>query len=478
MVTDLTGLLRAKNLPDKEREIVSKLINVWDKKLARNRKRLDYYHMHNKLQDMDIAIPPRLKDFTTVVGWPEKAVDALASRSRFDGFIFAGEVNNEVKHYLDSNRFRLKYHQLVTSELIHSCAFVTVSRGESLSNPVVIGCYSALNAAGIWDKRYDRIKYGLTIVDVIMDEFGTVKPSWVNLYTDTHVWEIFLEGNDWVAIPHEHMLGRPLIEPLCYRPSLDRPFGKSRINRAVMSITDSGVRNALRSEIASEFFTTPQRYLLGADESSLGDKWDAYLGSILALTVDGSTGEKPTYGQLPQSTMQPHIDYMRSLASRFSGETGIPLNELGVVSDNPSSAEAIYASKEPLIIDAENLNDSNGESLKAIGKMIIATINNKTLDELTEEERSILPRFKNPATPSSSAEADRIVKLASVFDWLPQTDVALEESGFNEDQIERMKIDKRKAQTRASMEARMALKAQQEKAIESEETNGNTSLNS
>lgn len=29
--------------------------------------------------------------------------------------------------------------------------------------------------------------------------------------------------------------------------------------------------------------------------------------------------------------MQPHIDYMRSLAARFSGETNVPLSELGVV---------------------------------------------------------------------------------------------------------------------------------------------------
>ena len=56
------------------------------------------------------------------------------------------------------------------------------------------------------------------------------------------------------------------MEPLVYRPSLDRPFGKSRITRAVMSITDSAVREALRTEVSAEFFTTPQKYLLGADE--------------------------------------------------------------------------------------------------------------------------------------------------------------------------------------------------------------------
>ena len=50
--------------------------------------------------------------------------------------------------------------------------------------------------------------------------------------------------------------------------------------------------------------------------------------------------------------MQPHIDYMRSLAARFSGETNVPLSELGMVTDNPASAEAVYAAKESMIVDA------------------------------------------------------------------------------------------------------------------------------
>jgi hypothetical protein len=36
---------------------------------------------------------------------------------------------------------------------------------------------------------------------------------------------------------------------------------------------------------------------------------------------------------------------LRQLAAQFAGETGVPLNSLGVVQDNPSSAEAIYATR-------------------------------------------------------------------------------------------------------------------------------------
>lgn len=237
------------------------------------------------------------------------------------------------------------------------------------------------------------------------------------------------------------------MEPLAYRSTLERPFGRSRITRAVMSITDSAVRCALRSEVAAEFYTAPQKYILGADADAFGDKsrWEAYIGNWLLLTRD-EEGEMPQVGQLSQSTMQPHIDYMRSLATRFSGETSVPVSELGIVQDNPSSAEAIYAAKETLVIEAENLNEDNGEGIKNIGLMAIALSQDKGLNELTDEERAISPRFKNPARPSLVSQADAIVKVIASIPWVAESRVALEELGFNEDQILRLESDKAKAQ--------------------------------
>jgi hypothetical protein len=66
-------------------------------------------------------------------------------------------------------------------------------------------------------------------------------------------------------------LGVVLVEPLTYDPQLDRPFGRSRITRAVMDITDRAARTVLRTEISAEFYASPQRYVLGADEEAWAD---------------------------------------------------------------------------------------------------------------------------------------------------------------------------------------------------------------
>lgn len=436
--------LKISGMSAEELETTARLIGIWEKKKNRNALKKKYYDMKNKAKDLGISIPPELKDFRSAVGWPAKAVDYLASRSRFDGFVFEESDESEklMSNIVRDNCLKNTYRQAVTSELIHSCSFLTVSKGAKGEPNVIVSAYSAENGAAEYDNRKKRIKNGLTIVDV--DDEGN--PSAVNVYTEKAVIEVERVGGRWTAERKPHPQGRPLMEPLVYRPSIDRPFGKSRINRAVMSLTDSAIRTAIRTEVSAEFFTSPQKYLLGAPDTIFEDKtkWDAYVGAIFAISKD-EDGDIPQFGQLAQMSMQPHIDQMRSLAARFAGETSIPVSSLGVIHDNPSSAEAMYAATEDLIIEAEDLNDVNGSALRNIGMLALAIANGKTVEELTESEMTITPKFRNPAMPSIVSQSDAMVKQAGAAPWIAETDVFLEELGYTEEQRTRMLADKRKA---------------------------------
>ena len=439
-------------LPDKYAALFSNTFDVWNAHLARNRVRDRYYDGKNALKDLGISIPPSLTNIETVVGWPQKAVDSLAVRSRFDGYGGSDALND----LIEQNNFFSSYKQAVQSELIQSPAFVTVTRGGVGDPAVVLSALSSSNAAALWDYRLKRIRCGLVVSDV--DDYG--RPDAYLLYADDAIVAVSRHGQStWLcdAIMPQSM-GRPLMEPLVYRPTLDRPFGRSRVTRAVMSITDSAVRTALRSEIASEFFTSPQKYLLGADpelfsggtetdettddagtetktEKPAMTKWEAYIGNILALTRD-QNGDVPTVGQFPAASMQPHTEYMQSLAARFAGETSIPISSLGVVSDNPSSAEAIYAAREDLIIEAEDLNELNGRALRNVGMMALAILGNKPMSQLTDDERSIQTRFMNPARPSLVSQSDAMTKQASVFPDIVKTRVYWEELGYTHEQVD------------------------------------------
>ena len=416
-------------LPEPYADMLYDLLNLWQDKLTRNLVRMRYYNGKNVLKDFGISIPPQLTNIETVVGWPQKAVDSMAVRSRFDGFTAGTEDAQSVLDGISrGSRLQVKYRQAVQSTLIHSCSFATVGvddRGDAR-----IDLHSAETAAARWDDAKGRIAYGLTI-----DKFYGGTPAEMTLYADdavVHVWTP--DGIVWDYFIEYINMGRPTMEAFTYRPTFRKPFGQSRISRAVMSITDSAVREALRTEISAEFFTSPQKYLLGADPDAFAQqtKWEAYIGNIFAVGRD-ENGDMPQFGQLSQGSMQPHTDYMRSLAARFSGETNVPISTLGVIHDQPASAEAIYAASEPLIIEVEDFNDGARETMRSLAQMAVAAQLDVPLDELPDEYRDFTPNFRNPAMPSIVSQTDAMVKLASVVPGFAGTDVFFEQVGFSED---------------------------------------------
>lgn len=427
----------------------AEMLATLEQKTARNQLKNVYYDMKNRLKDMGISIPPQLQKFQSVVGWPKKAVDALANRSIFEGFVHEDEETNQKLNLIcEQNRFDLLTRQATRSELVNSCVFLTVSAGDVNDDEpqAIVSAYSAENATGIWDSRNKRLKAGLTVVARGKVESKDKQPTHVYYYTDDSVFELVNKGGWKVKNIHEHKMGRPLIELLAFDPTIDRPFGRSRITRAVISIADSAMRASLRAEVASEFFTAPQRYILGADEDMFSDKSvvEAYTGYMLAIT-GGEDGETPKVGQFDPMSMAPHTEYIRSLAVRFAGETSLPVSALGVVQDNPASAEAIYASKEDIIIEAQNLNASNAPALKNIGFMILAIIEGKSFYEVSTEHGSkITVKYKSPAMPSVVSQSDAMVKQVAAIPWIAETRVALEELGYSDEQITRMLVEKKK----------------------------------
>lgn len=448
-----SDIASAAGLRPGDAQTVRDLCETYRRRLARNYLRRGYYLMHRRPRELGIAVPPHLRRLEQVVGWPAKAVDSLANRSQFDGFVTADDSTTDALAgvALDNSLKRL-YRQAVKSELQCCCAFLTVTAGDEGEPPVIVSAHPATAAAAVWDEHMRRIKAGMVVVDRDARPRRGDEPTWVDVFTDEAVIRIKRDGTtrNWAAEYVWHSMGRPLMVPMAHEATLERPFGKSRISRAVMNITDDAMRASVRSEISAEFFTSPQKYLLGAEADALGSmsKWDAYIGNIFAVSKDAD-GDTPQFGQLSQGSMQPHIDYMRALAARFSGETNVPLSELGVVTDNPSSAEAIYAAKEALVIDAQNLNADNGDALRDVAIMALAVKDGSDYATVAGAGLAVQAKFRNPAMPSVVSQSDAMVKMISVLPWLAESDVALEELGFSDDQIQRLRSDRAKSQSRA-----------------------------
>lgn len=433
-------------LGDYEKAILQKLVKIYQSHVSKNAEKNRYYEGKITLNEVNlgIALPNGLRGLEIGCAWGAKTVDVLAARSMFDGFV---GVNGEEVEALDeivvNNKLVAEYAKACRDELKYGCTFATLSADPE------IGCkirfHSPQTAAAVWNGEKGRIDYGMAIIDTTEDDTqSSYSPSLINLYTDDAIWVIFRNNQQWFATKYLHRMGRPLMEPLIWNATSSKPFGRSRIKEPVRRLIQGYVRTIANATIGLEFSTAPQKYLLGITDEQydkiINQKFKQYIGNILASTNNPETGEKPTFGQLQQGNIAPHVEMLRILATQFSAATGLSVTDTGVVNDaNPTSSDAILAQTQTLVGMAEQLNVSNGDALRNIAMMALAIANNTTLDGLTDEQKAVIAHFKNPAMPSVAVTADAAIKIASVRPGFAQTDVFAEMIGFSKADIRRIK---------------------------------------
>ena len=141
------------------------------------------------------------------------------------------------------------------------------------------------------------------------------------------------------------------------------------------------------------------------------------------------------------------------LATQFSAATGLSVTDTGVVNDaNPTSSDAILAQSQTLITMAEQLNAGNGDALRTIALMALATKNNVPMESLSEDQKAVIAHFKNPAMPSVAVTADAALKIASARQDFAGTDTFLEMIGFDQADIRRIKAQEQRSRGQRVLE--------------------------
>ena len=432
-------------------EKLKNLIKVYEYASMKNAVKERYYEGKITLGEVNlgIALPQGMRGLEIGCAWGAKTVDVLAGRSMFDGYVGEnGEEVNELNEIVKNNNLIAEYPKACRDELMIGCSFATLSADDN------IGCrirfHSTRSAAAVWDGAKCRIAYGMAILDTeIGSDNHSREASLIRLDTDEATWIIRRVDREWHAEKHAHKMGRPLMEPIIYNPTSAKPFGQSRIKEPIRRLIQGYVRTVANATIGLEFSTAPQKYLLGVTDDQydevVNQKFKQYVGNILASTVNPETGEKPTFGQLQQGNIEPHVQMLRMLATQFSAATGLTVTDTGVVNDaNPTSSDAILAQSQTLVSMAEQLNARNGDSLRTIALMAVAIANKTTLDKLTDTQKNIVAHFKNPAMPSVAVTADAAIKIASARPEFAGTDTFLEMIGFDQADIRRIKAQEQR----------------------------------
>ena len=435
-----------------ERANLVRLLEIYQGHITKNAEKEKYYEGRIRLSEVNlgIALPEGMGRLKIGCAWGAKTVDALAARSMWDGFVGEnGAPVDELTAIVDANNLIAKYSEATRDELKLGCTFATVLKDDKSGSKIRF--YSPSAAAGLWDGDKDRLSAGFSVVSTMKDREGINRAWRLYYFTDDAVIVLTrMDRGQWIAQRFTHRMGQPLMVPMIWNATSNKPLGRSRLKEPIRELINGYVRTMANASIALEFSTAPQKYLMGVSDQMydklVNSKFEQYVGSIIAGTTNPDTGEKPTFGQLPQGTLSPHTEMLRDLATQFSAATGLPAHETGVITDaNPSSSDAIIAQTQTIVKMAEELNAGNGQALRTIALMALAISRDVSLDELTEQDRAIVPHFKNPAMPSIAATADAAVKIASARPEFAQTDVFLEMNGFSQAEVRRIKAQEQRA---------------------------------
>lgn len=385
---------------------IQKLSKKLEAKRKRGLLRYEYYEEKQKAADLGISTPQGLEWFKAVNGWCTKAVDGLADRLQFDTF---DNDNFNFTEMFNQNNPDIFFDDAILSALITSCSFVYISRGEN--GRVRFQVIDGTNATGVLDDFTKLLVEGYAVLDRDENEKATLWAYFTPGRTEVHA-----VGSDEVIV-EEFKANYCALVPIIYKPDARRPFGHSRITRACMDYSKSAMRTLKRTEISAEFYSFPQKYATGlSQDAELMDSWRATMSAMLSFTKD-EDGNSPTLGQFQQGSMAPHLEELKATASLFAGETGLTLDDLGFVTSNPSSADAIKAAHEGLRLAAAKAQRCFAVGFKNVG-YIGACIRDDfsyIREELFETRITWRPVFE-PDAAMLSLIGDGVLKLNQAMD--------------------------------------------------------------
>lgn len=383
---------------------LSKLKNKLEMKQWRVGRRYRYYDMKIHAAIINKEIPAELAVLRSTLGWCGKAVDSIADRLVLRGF---DDDAFNIWNLFELNNADIMIDSAILAALIGSCSFVCIiPDSDGFPRMRVIDAY---NATGTIDPVTRMLTEGYAVLE--RDQNGQVL---LDAYFLPHKTVFY--PKDGTPYSTEHNGAFALLVPMIYRPDATRAFGHSRISRACMDLTDAAMRTLQRSEISAEFYSYPQRYILGMDPSAdRFDKWRMAMSTMFRVDKDDD-GDRPVVGQFQQQSMAPFTEQLKALAGAFAGETGLTPDDLGVPSSNPASADAIKASHEQLRLTARKAQRTFGSNLLNVGFLAACVRDNVDYLRLQLYNTKALwePIFE-PDASQIGAIGDAVIKIQQAF---------------------------------------------------------------
>lgn len=418
-----------------------------------NARQLAYYEGSQRVRQLEIAVPPNLHDLQTVCGWPGTGIDVLNELLYWDGWNSTGGDLLGLDEVYAANDLNVEADRAQIESLVCGVGLVSVGTGDpDRGEPeILVTAESPSDCTVLWDTRSRRVVAALSQT---VNERGSVVMETLYVLGSTITLERDAGGRMVVVERDDHGKPKIPVTPLFNRSRASRSGGRSELTRAVRYYTDAAVRTLLGMEINREFYTTPQRWLMGADMSMFTDEdgrqisqFEAVMGKMLAAPrpLDEETGEFgdiPTVGQFTPAPPTPYIEQVRHYSMMFAAEVGFPASYLGYATDNPASADAIRAGQTRLTNRSKRRQMGLTWGWRDVAYNILLW-----RDGAVDPAKfsPIAPNWVDPTISTPQAVADEVTKLVAAEVLLPDSPVTYDRLGLTQRQQAQLDSDKRRA---------------------------------
>lgn len=225
---------------------------------------------------------------------------------------------------------------------------------------------------------------------------------------------------------------------------VSRDFGHSEIFD-LMPLVDGLNKSMADMMVTSEYVGRPRRWATGIElteepvlDSEGNDTGETVETNPIPEGNRAMISESPDakFGQLASADLNGYEASVRVLLGQIMAVSTLPAHYIGIMTDNPASADALRAAEASLTARAEARQATFGRAWEQVARLMIAV-----RDGADPEQIDVRVQWADAATRSVAQEADAVVKLYQA--GLLPVSTALAKLGYSEDEIAQIRVARR-----------------------------------
>lgn len=262
------------------------------------------------------------------------------------------------------------------------------------------------------------------------------QPGEITLYTaKSHGDPAAIPAHGWTSTD---VLANPLgIVPVVPMVNADRLLDDDGVSELddLAPLVDGLNKSLADLMVASEYFARPRRWATGVEPVEDED------GNVVNPFPDGhrmmlSESAETKFGQLDAADLGSYEAGVRVLLGQIMAVSALPAHYVGILQNNPSSADALRAAEASLAARAEARQRTFGRAWEQVVALMVAVATGA--DPLAVKAGVV---WADPATRSTAQEADAVTKLHAAG-IIPAT-TALERLGYSAAEIDSIRAARR-----------------------------------